>query len=92
MPVSASVAAAPAMKRILFCSASGATARPAPDEVEPAMILYPWPIRSFAAETAFAGSVASSTSVSSILWPLTVLVPFVAYSSPYRTPWAYMAP
>ena len=53
-----------------------------PDETLPARILYPLPIRSFAPATALTGSVASSTSVSSILRPLTAFVPFVAYESP----------
>jgi len=60
-PVIASLAAGPETKRMWFCAASGATCSATPDESEPPMILYPWPIRSLAAATAFAGSVASST-------------------------------
>ena len=44
------------------------------------------------AVTALAASVASSTIVSWIRLPPTVLVPLVAYWSPSLSPWMYSAP
>lgn len=91
-PVTASVAAGPEMKRTLFCAAIGATWSATPDAVEPAMIFVPLPIRSFAAETALAGSPASSTSVSSIFRSPTLPVPWVAKSNPALKPSMYCFP
>ena len=76
--MTASVAAGPEMNSTLFCAASGATWSATPEAVEPAMILAPLPIRSFAAETALAGSPASSASVTSIVRSPTLPVPSVA--------------
>ena len=77
-PVTASVAAGPEMNSTLFCAASGATWRATPDAVEPAMTLYPLPIRSFAAGDRLrrvAGVVDLGTST--VRRP-TLLVPLVA--------------
>ncbi|TWH66711.1 hypothetical protein JD77_01669 [Micromonospora olivasterospora] len=90
--VTASVAAGPEMNRTLFWAAIGATCRATPDEVEPAMIFAPLPIRSLAAETALAGSPASSTSVTSIFRSPTLPVPLVAKSRPALNPSMYPAP
>jgi hypothetical protein len=43
-PVSPSVAAGPEMNSTWFSAASGATCSATPDDAEPAMILYPWPM------------------------------------------------
>jgi hypothetical protein len=92
MPVIASVAAGPLTRSTWFCSASGASCTATPDEAGPARIVMPCPIRSFAAEIAFAGSAAASASTSSIGDPFTSPVPSVAYSSPASRPAMYCSP
>jgi hypothetical protein len=77
-PVTASAAAGPEMKRTLLSSASGATWSATPDDVEPAMIVLPCPMRSVAEATALAGSPASSASVMVMARPPTAPVPLVA--------------
>lgn len=91
-PVTPSVAAGPEMNSVLFWAAIGATWSATPEAVEPAMIFVPLPIRSLAAETALAGSPASSTSVTSTGRSPILLVPLVAYDRPALKPSMYCLP
>ena len=91
-PVIASEAAGPEMKSTWFWAAIGASWSATPDDVAPAMIVSPWPIRVFICDTPVAGSVASSAKVRLIFLPFTMPVPLVAYWMPYLRPSTYSAP